>query len=159
MACENRNRYIPIVTKFSGYLPLYEDTSAIDFGPDRSICLAVHGSKVGHNELDCSSVCKKDRTFTGCYRYVLFNNWVLPIPKIGQLSESGTLPEWKMVLVTRYFAILVYVKKKLGVVKLLSVPKMGQMSQSEPECHMGHSTSTHQAVATTPSDFFRMLLK
>jgi len=35
-----------------GYLPLYEDTSAIDFEPDRSIRLAGHAPKVGHNELD-----------------------------------------------------------------------------------------------------------
>ena len=40
--------------KFSGYLPLYEDTSTIDFGPDRSIHLAVHGPRVGHNALDCA---------------------------------------------------------------------------------------------------------
>jgi len=36
--------------KFSGYFLLYEDTSAIDFGPDRSIPLAGHAPKVGHNE-------------------------------------------------------------------------------------------------------------
>jgi len=39
--------------KFSGYLLLYEDTSAIDFGPDRFTPLAGHAPKVGHNELDC----------------------------------------------------------------------------------------------------------
>ena len=36
--------------KFSGYLLLYEDTSAIDLGPDRSIPLAGDEPKVGHNE-------------------------------------------------------------------------------------------------------------
>ena len=35
MACENLSKYYPIVTKFSRYLPLYEDMSAIGFGPDR----------------------------------------------------------------------------------------------------------------------------
>jgi len=40
--------------KFSGYLLLYEDTGAIDFGPDRFTSLAGHAPKVGHNELDCS---------------------------------------------------------------------------------------------------------
>ena len=40
--------------KFSGYLFLKEDTSVIDFGPDRLIPLAGHAPKVGHNELDCS---------------------------------------------------------------------------------------------------------
>jgi len=40
--------------KFSGHLPLHEDTSAIDLGPDRSIPLAGHAPKVGHNEFDCS---------------------------------------------------------------------------------------------------------
>ena len=41
--------------KFSGYLLLYyEDTSAIDFGPNRVIPLAGHAPKVGHNGLDCS---------------------------------------------------------------------------------------------------------
>jgi len=57
---------------------------------------------------------------------VLFNKLVLAVPKMGQLPESGTLPEYKMVLVTRLFAILLHVKK-LGVVKLLDAPKMGQM--------------------------------
>ena len=33
MACENLSIYYPIVMKFSGYLFLYEDTSAIDFEP------------------------------------------------------------------------------------------------------------------------------
>jgi len=36
--------------KFSGYFLLYEGTSAIDFGPDRSIPLAGDAPKVGHNE-------------------------------------------------------------------------------------------------------------
>jgi len=58
MACENLSKYYTIVMKYPGYLLLYEDTSAIDFGPDRSIRLAVHGPKVGHNELDCACVCK-----------------------------------------------------------------------------------------------------
>ena len=46
------------------------------------------------------------------------------VPKMGQLSESGTLSECKMVLVKRFFDSLVYVKN-LGVVKVLSVLKMG----------------------------------
>jgi len=54
MACENLSNYYPIIMKFSGYLILlYEDTSAIDFGP-RLIPLAGHAPKVGHNGLDCS---------------------------------------------------------------------------------------------------------
>jgi len=49
----------PIVMKFTGYLPVYyEDMSPIDFGPDRSIRLAVHGPIVGHNKLDCASAGK-----------------------------------------------------------------------------------------------------
>ena len=39
---------------FSGYLLLYEDTSAIDSGPNRLTPLAEHAPKVGHNGLDCS---------------------------------------------------------------------------------------------------------
>jgi len=58
MACENMCKYYPIVVKIPGYLSLYEDTSAIDFGLDRSIPLAVQTPKVGHNELDCASVRK-----------------------------------------------------------------------------------------------------
>ena len=54
MACENLSNYYPIVMKFSWYLLLYEDTSAIDFGPDRSIPLVGHAPKMGHNGLDCS---------------------------------------------------------------------------------------------------------
>jgi len=40
MACENLSNYNPIVMEFSGYLLLHENTSAIDFGPDRLISLA-----------------------------------------------------------------------------------------------------------------------
>jgi len=56
MACGNLSKYYPIVLNISGYLLLYEDTSAIDFGPDRSIRLAVHGPRVGLKELDCAFV-------------------------------------------------------------------------------------------------------
>jgi len=49
MACENWSKYYPIVMKFPGYLLLYEDTSAIDFGPDRLIPLAGHAPNVGNN--------------------------------------------------------------------------------------------------------------
>jgi len=48
--------------------------------------LVGHGPKVGHNELDCSSVHEWDRNFQGCYRNVLFNNLVLAVPKMGQMS-------------------------------------------------------------------------
>ena len=54
MACENLSNYYQIVMKFSGYLLLYENTSAIDFGPDRLIPLAGHAPKVEHYGLDCS---------------------------------------------------------------------------------------------------------
>ena len=54
MACENLGYYYQTVLKFSGYLLLYEDTSVIDFGPDRLIPLAGHAPEVGHNGLDCS---------------------------------------------------------------------------------------------------------
>ena len=40
--------------KFLGYLLFYEDTSSIDFGPDRPIALAEHAYEVVHNELDSS---------------------------------------------------------------------------------------------------------
>jgi len=63
MACENLSKDYSIVMIFSGYLPFYEETSAIDFGPNRSIRLAVHGPKVRKNELDCASGCKLDRNF------------------------------------------------------------------------------------------------
>jgi len=53
MACKTVSNYYPIIMKFSGYL-LLQDTSAIDFGPDRSIPLAGHAPKVGNNGLDCS---------------------------------------------------------------------------------------------------------
>ena len=46
MACENLGYYCQIVLKFSGYPLLYEDTSAIDFGPNRVIPLAGHAPKV-----------------------------------------------------------------------------------------------------------------
>jgi len=50
MACENLSDYYSIVMKFSGYLLSREDTSVIDFVPDRAIPLAGHAPKVGHNE-------------------------------------------------------------------------------------------------------------
>jgi len=54
MACENLSNYYPIIMKFSGYPLLHEDTSALDFGPNRVIALAGHAPKVGHNGLDCA---------------------------------------------------------------------------------------------------------
>ena len=66
MACEILNNYYPIVIKFLGYLPLSEDASAIDLGLDRSIPLVVHAPRVGHNKLDCSSVCEWNRNFQRC---------------------------------------------------------------------------------------------
>jgi len=40
MGCEISSDYYPIIMKFSGYLLLQGDTSAIDFGANRSIPLA-----------------------------------------------------------------------------------------------------------------------
>ena len=37
MVCDNSSKYFLIVMNFSGYLPSFEDTSAIDFEPDWSI--------------------------------------------------------------------------------------------------------------------------
>jgi len=51
MACENLSSYYPILMKFPGYLLLYEDTSANDFGPDQSIRLAVHRPEVGYKRI------------------------------------------------------------------------------------------------------------
>ena len=64
--------------KFSGYLPLYKNTSAIHFGHDWSNLLAGHGPKEGHNELHCCSVCKSDRNAQGCY--VSLDNVVIGVP-------------------------------------------------------------------------------
>jgi len=89
--------------KFSGHLPLDRDTSVIDFGPDRSIPLAGHTPKVGKNELNCFSVSEWDRNFQRSYRYVVFNDLVLAVPKTGQMSKSGTFPQCKIVLVLRFF--------------------------------------------------------
>ena len=129
MAGDNLSKYFPIVMNFLGYLPLYEDTSATDFGPDRSIRLAGDATKVGHNEEDCSNVCEWDKNFQRCYLYVLLNNLALAVPKMGQMSKSGTFPKCEMVLVLRqFFCHPCIPKKKLGFVQLLSAPKMGQMS-------------------------------
>jgi len=74
-------------------------------------------------------VCEWDINFQRCYRYVLFNDLVLAVLKMGQMSKSATFPKCKIVLVLGvYFAILVYAKQNHGVVKLLSAPKMGQIS-------------------------------
>jgi len=103
MACENLSKYYPIVMKCSGYLPLYEDTSAFDFGPDWSNLLAGQGPEMGHNELHCWSVCEGDRDAQGRYSYVSLNNLVIAVPKIGQMSQSGTFPECRIFLVSRLF--------------------------------------------------------
>jgi len=39
LACKNLSKYYPIVMKCLVSLPLYEDTSAVHFGPDRAIRL------------------------------------------------------------------------------------------------------------------------
>jgi len=119
MARVDLSKYDPIVIKFSGYLPLDWDTIASDFGPVWLVRLAVQEPKVGHNESDCCVIlCNQNlidvcvsRTAKVLPRNVLFNNLVLAFPKMEQLSESGTLPKCKIVLVKRYFAILIYVKK------------------------------------------------
>ena len=66
-----------------------------------------------------------DRNFQRCYRYVLFNNFVLAVPKMGQISKSGTFPKCEMVLVLWVFFCHPYIRKKNPGVKLLSAPKMG----------------------------------
>ena len=43
---------------------------------------------------------------------ILFNHLVLAVPKMGQMSESGTFSKCTLVLVSRFFAVLVYVKNK-----------------------------------------------
>jgi len=54
VACEILSNYYPIIMKFSGYLLLSWDTSAIGFRPNRSTPLVGHAPKVGHYGLDCS---------------------------------------------------------------------------------------------------------
>jgi len=86
MACENLSKYYLISYEIFRvrHAPLYEDTSAIDFGSDRSVRLAVQGPKVGHKELDCS-VCVRR---TESYR-------VLQVRVVQQLvvwfSQNGTV--------------------------------------------------------------------
>jgi len=58
--------------------------------------------------------------------YALFNTLVLAVPEMEQLPESGTFTECKMVFDTR-FSCHPSLCKNLGDVKLLGVPKMGQM--------------------------------
>ena len=53
MVSEYLSNYYLIVMKFSGYLRLYKDTSAIDFEHDWSNLLAGCRPKVGHNDLHC----------------------------------------------------------------------------------------------------------
>jgi len=128
MACENLSKYYPIVMKFSRYLPLYKDTSAIDFEPDGSNLLAGHGPKVGHNELHCCSVWEWDRNSQGCYRYVSLNNLVIAVPKMGQMSWSGIFPECHIFLVSRLFCHPCVTEKEPSLTKKLPeaiVPKVG----------------------------------
>jgi len=69
MACEN---WVNISHRYEifkvPYLLLDEDTSAIDFERDRSILLAGHALKVGHNELDCSFELGHDRWYEALRR-------------------------------------------------------------------------------------------
>jgi len=88
-----------------------------------------HAPKVGQNELDFSGMCEWDRNFQRCYRYVLFNNLVLSVPKMGHMSKSGPFPKCEVVLVFFFvFLHFLYLQRNLGVDKLLSVSKMGQIS-------------------------------
>jgi len=59
--------------KFSGYLLLYEDTSAIDFGPNRFTPLAGHAPETGLNELAARS----SWNFRGMFGYMV--NCVVPV--------------------------------------------------------------------------------
>ena len=88
---------------------------------------------MGQNEFDCSSVCEWDRYFQRCYRYDLLNYLVLAFSKMEHMSKSGSFPKCKVGLVLLFFIIIFLLslysqKKNLGVVKVLSVPKMGQIS-------------------------------
>ena len=76
-----------------------------------------HAPKVGRNELHCSSVCEWDRNFQRCYGYVLFNNLVLAVPKMGHMSKNGTFPTCKVVYFFNFFVILVFAKKILVLYK------------------------------------------
>ena len=104
MACGNLSNYYPIVMKFSGYVPLYSIRTRVllildpigrtfwrDMGPkwDTTNYIAV--------------VCVWDRNSQGCYRYVSFNTLVIAVPKMGQMSLSGTFPECHIFLVSRLF--------------------------------------------------------
>jgi len=77
-ACENLSKTYQIVMKFSGFLSLYEDRSAIDFRPQRSICLAVRGPKVGQ--------------FSRCYRHFLFNNLRASCFQNGEDVQKWNIP-------------------------------------------------------------------
>jgi len=52
MACENLSDYYLIIINFQSIFS-YRGTRARNVGPNRSILLAGHAPKVGHNGLDC----------------------------------------------------------------------------------------------------------
>jgi len=70
-------------------------------------------------------VCQWNRNFQACYRYVLFNNLKLAVPKMGQMSEVGTFPKCKMVLVLHFYYHPCLHNKKKGVVKLRNCSQYG----------------------------------
>jgi len=99
MECENLSKYYPIVMKFSGYLPFYEEASAIDFIWTRSVNpLSGTRTESGTKRIRLLQ-CEWDRNFQRCYRYDLFNNLVFAVSKMGHMSKSGTFPKCKVVLV------------------------------------------------------------
>jgi len=58
MAYENLSKYYPIVINSQGIFSYMRTRALLILDPirDQSIRLAVHGPKVGHNELDCARV-------------------------------------------------------------------------------------------------------
>jgi len=69
MACGNLSKHYSIVMKFTGYPPLNEHTSAIDFGPDRSI-REWDTCRKWDTTYKIAVVCERDRNFLKCYCYV-----------------------------------------------------------------------------------------
>ena len=75
----------------------------MDFRPDRSIRLAVHGPKVGHSALDCASVFKLGQNVTGCYSYVTERNGFGTATKLGTTQQIFVAAIKNFVAATKRF--------------------------------------------------------
>ena len=86
----------------------------------------------------------------------------IPVVFWALLAPAYALLLWEMEKLNR-FGCVTFTSIFVGWIKVLDTVKNPRIDKPvslyASPLTLGHSTATHQAVATTPSDFTRMLLK